>query len=888
MGLFKSVSQEISVKKQSSVISNPILYKNFVGDLSKADIIFLTDKPYSEKEVGMLVNVINSKKIDMNWSIVSSVMISPENLVSGVTDFYIRNRTHLESIIPENSKVISMGRAIYAITQSDDIREEDFIDYITNKNYFYSPDLKSYVFPIYEYFRWVGQDNFENRWVFRQVSSCKKFQNRKRRIKKHIYYDVDNTSQFFKDHQDSCLMAIDTETDSLNWRTNTIGYVSISFNSYEGYLLRWDNINIDEFSEFISNKKQIYTNGKFDCKTLITKGVKREHVHIDHDIWQMQHVWKEDNSHNSLKSGAWRHTHYGGYDRDLDRYKKLNKIKNYLDIPYHIMKPYATGDSIITFQVFEETKKLIEEMDRQFPMSNGWSTWRYYEEIVMGSVNMFLDVELQGLYINYTELKAMSKELDEEIKTIEDEVYASFGKEKDSFNIYSTDQLADVISELGWKIEEFGKNGKPLTNEACLTRWKKQGHKQAELLLKLREKTALMNTFVGREEDNSGYFQYLVKEGEHYKIYPTILPMVADSGRSKHRDPNTANIPAHGEGATFIRRMFCPPSEDYVFLSADAAGLQLRIAGILSKDPVLQDIFINQNGDMHSLTAAGVFGNIISYKKDGENIDVIKGSKEGYTNLGFEEFTTFRKFNDIVNDYRFKSKAVNFGAIFGAIAQTIKKQSIDPEWTIEACDEYIDLNNLKDQLNINEEYYRNKGYDSEDVNFHSKTLTVAEDVREKFFNTYKGLEKWIYITREEAKKNGFVRSIYGAFRRLPYLLHFGQDTDRSKYSNLLNICLNSPVQNIESVLMNRWLIHFNNWRKENNKKSYIFGAIHDAGEFMMHKNELQDNYIFLKEDFEQDYPEYDNIPLELEGNFSDYWGTYKQENWEFWDMGKAI
>ena len=142
-----------------------------------------------------------------------------------------------------------MGRAIYAITQSDDIREEDFIDYITNKNYFYSPDLKSYVFPIYEYFRWVGQDNFENRWVFRQISSCKKFQNRKRRIKKHIYYDVDNTSQFFKDHQDSCLMAIDTETDSLNWRTNTIGYVSISFNSYEGYLLRWDNIDIDEFSD---------------------------------------------------------------------------------------------------------------------------------------------------------------------------------------------------------------------------------------------------------------------------------------------------------------------------------------------------------------------------------------------------------------------------------------------------------------------------------------------------------------------------------------------------------------------------------------------------------------------------------------------------------------
>ncbi|MFW5800041.1 MAG: hypothetical protein ACOCV8_04410, partial [Spirochaetota bacterium] len=412
MSLFQSVSQEISVKKQSSVISNPVLYKNFKGDLSNADIIFLTDKPFSDKETQMLTNVIHSKKMNIKFSIVSSVMINPEKLVSGVVDFYKRNRTLLEDIIPENSKIISMGRAIYSITQSDDIRDDDFVDLITHKNYFYAPDLKSFVFPIYEYFRWVGQDNFENRWVTNQIISCIKFQPKKRRIKSHIYYDVDNVPKFFEDHKEPCLMAIDTETDSLNWRTNKIGYVSIAFNNYEGYLLKWEDIDVKEFSRFIANKKQIYTHGKFDCKTLIMKGVDREALHIDHDVWQIQHVWKENNSHNSLKSGSWRHTYYGGYDKPLHEYVTKNKIKNYLDIPYHIMKPYATADAIITFQVFEEVKKLIEQMDKQYPLSNGWSTWRYYEEVVMKSVNMFLDVELQGLYINYDELKSMSQELE--------------------------------------------------------------------------------------------------------------------------------------------------------------------------------------------------------------------------------------------------------------------------------------------------------------------------------------------------------------------------------------------------------------------------------------------------------------------------------------------
>lgn len=897
MDLFQSVPDTVSVKNQNSVISNPVTFKNFEGDLTKADFIILSDGPMKSRSLSLLKRFFNEQKMRKNWAVVSSVIVPPEKLKSNIVDFYISNRTDLENVIPKKSKILSLGRAIYAITQTDDLMDSDFVDFITDKTSFYSPDLFSQVFPIPDTFKWMNThdlrllDNFEANWVVTQIVNALEYEFPKTRDRKNIHYIVDDVDKFFEDHKEPCLMALDTETDSLDWYTNRIGCVTIAFNDYEGYYLRWKDIDVDKFSDFLSNKDLLLSHAKFDVKSLVHSGCRRDAFKIKYDVWNMQHVWKEDNSHNSLKSGAWRHGRNGGYDRELDRYKKKQKIKNYLDIPEPILIPYATDDPIETFRVYQETRKLIELMDSKYPLNNGWSLWRYFEEVVMGAVNTFLKVELDGFYVNYKELLEISEEVDKEIQEIEKDIYKAFNKDPKDFNIHSQEQLSALIESLGWEIEERGKQNQPLTHEGCLTKWKNQGHREAELLLKLREKTALMNTFIGREKDQNGFFQYLRKEGSVYKIYPSILPMLADSGRSKHKDPNTANIPAWGQGAETVRRMFCPPSEDFVFLSADASGLQLRIGALLSRDPVMRDIFINQGGEMHSRTAFDSMGSIYYINdSDPSNIELSKIKKENFRPLTLEDFLRYRKTSQELSKLRLKGgKNVGFGYLFGAQASTFKKE-IDKEWSKEDCDDFIiSLNLEKEQKELFDKNYEKlleKGIvkNKEEGVYWSKAMAISDYLRKKFFTTYQGLETWHKESRNFAKEHGFVRSIYGAFRRLPYLLYKGSDTDNKLYANLLNICLNSPVQNIESVQMNRMMTYVSELIEKNNLKSYFFAAVHDAIEMMVHKSEISFICKAIKDFFEEDRPEYEGIPFEMEGKINDYWGTYKTDNWELWDL----
>jgi DNA polymerase I-like protein with 3'-5' exonuclease and polymerase domains len=132
-----------------------------------------------------------------------------------------------------------------------------------------------------------------------------------------------------------------------------------------------------------------------------------------------------------------------------------------------------------------------------------------------------------------------------------------------------------------------------------------------------------------------------------------------------------------------------------------------------------------------------------------------------------------------------------------------------------------------------------------------------------------------------------VLSPYGTIRRLPYLLvqpsRDNRDINMGRYSNLLNICLNSPVQNMESIIMNRAFIKIGEWAEQSKEKLLLHGQIHDAQEYYTLIKDWIISAMKVHEISEQDYPEYDGIPLEVESNFSDYFDKN-----ELWDMGKKF
>ena len=89
------------------------------------------------------------------------------------------------------------------------------------------------------------------------------------------------------------------------------------------------------------------------------------------------------------------------------------------------------------------------------------------------------------------------------------------------------------------------------------------------------------------------------------RIHPHLKIAGADTGRFACGEPNLLNIP-RGEGDDLDYRSAFLAPEGYVFVNADYAAMEQRIAADLSEDPALLTLF-RSGGDNHSVTAALMF-----------------------------------------------------------------------------------------------------------------------------------------------------------------------------------------------------------------------------------------------------------------------------------------
>ena len=122
------------------------------------------------------------------------------------------------------------------------------------------------------------------------------------------------------------------------------------------------------------------------------------------------------------------------------------------------------------------------------------------------------------------------------------------------------------------------------------------------------------------------------------RIHANFLQLGADSGRMSCKFPNLQNLPRQQE----YRTPFCVQDPNWVFISADFSGQELRVLTELSKEPAF--ISALKNGkDLHKLVAS------ILYRKPE---------------------------NEISKDERDKAKSLNFGLVYGispyGLAKTLK------------------------------------------------------------------------------------------------------------------------------------------------------------------------------------------------------------------------
>ena len=238
------------------------------------------------------------------------------------------------------------------------------------------------------------------------------------------------------------------------------------------------------------------------------------------------------------------------------------------------------------WQVYDWQQEAFKELPRVAEIAHKFDFPLIY--------TLFL-VEHRGIKVDKSFLAGMSKELGDEHKKLEQEMYTAAGYE---FNIASPSQLSEVLFtklQLPTTGVKKGKTGYS-TDQKTLDKLKGQ-HPIIELIERTRELAKLKNTYVDTLP--------LVAD-KHDRIHTTFNQDVAATGRLSSTDPNLQNIPVRTDLGRRIREAFVP-EKGKVLVSADYSQFELRLAAVLADDKELINDF-NGDVDIHTKTAAQVYG----------------------------------------------------------------------------------------------------------------------------------------------------------------------------------------------------------------------------------------------------------------------------------------
>jgi DNA polymerase-1 len=210
-------------------------------------------------------------------------------------------------------------------------------------------------------------------------------------------------------------------------------------------------------------------------------------------------------------------------------------------------------------------------------------------------IPLLAKMELAGIKIDTNQLRVMSRELEDSISDIEQNIY---GYAEQEFNISSPSQLAEVLFEsMGLPRVGIKKGKTGLSTAASELNKLRTYHPIIDLISQYRELTKLKSTYVDTLPNNVGI------DG---RVHTNFNLTIAQTGRLSSTEPNLQNIPIRTEVGRKIRKAFVA-EDGYSFVSADYSQFELRLASVLSGDFDMIETF-NNGTDIHTRTAAEVYG----------------------------------------------------------------------------------------------------------------------------------------------------------------------------------------------------------------------------------------------------------------------------------------
>lgn len=389
------------------------------------------------------------------------------------------------------------------------------------------------------------------------------------------------------------------------------------------------------------------------------------------------------------------------------------------------------------------------------------------------------DMEYVGVSVDVEYLKELSEVMENSSHKLERKIYDIAGE---GFNLNSPRQVGEVLFDKLQIPNPKKRKNKKYSTSAEILEELAENYEIAELILQYRKYTKLKSTYTDA-------LPLLISPFDG-RIHTTFNQTITATGRLSSSNPNLQNIPVRTEEGNKIRNAFVPKDrENYLIMSADYSQIELRLLAHISGDKHLIEAF-RSGVDVHTLTASKVF------------------------DVPVEEVT---------KEMRYKSKAVNFGIIYGQSKYGLAK-ALDISWE------------------------------------------EAEDFINKYFKTYPSVKKYMSEIVKLAEKQGYVESIYGRKRHLESEL-FSSNIQLREFGK--RAAINHPMQGTAADLIKIAMIELNKKLKDNNLESKMILQVHDELVLEVKKSELEKVKSLVLESMELGQPF--EVPLLVDVSAGESW-----------------
>lgn len=433
--------------------------------------------------------------------------------------------------------------------------------------------------------------------------------------------DLDTLIQTIREKK---IFAFDTETTSLDPTRALLVGIAIAVDSTGGFYIpvghaqmldsKITQLDMDlvlaKLKPVLEDEsiKKIGQNLKYDVRVMTAQGIRMGGIYAD----TMVAAYAIDSSgRHNLDFLSQKYLNYKPLAYEDVTGKGASQI-SFAEVPIERATEYSAEDAWCAYQLWTILEGELKRRNAE----------KLYLDVDLPMVEVIADMEDAGIKVDYSFLKKLEVQFEEELKGIEKKVL-SFSQNKE-LNLGSPKQLAVFLFE-ELKLPPQAKTKTGYSTDASVLQVLAKMHEAPKLLLEYREISKLKSTYVLPLQE--------LKNPKDSRIRTSFHLTGTATGRLSSSDPNLQNIPIRTKRGQLIREAFVA-DQGCKLISADYSQIELRILAHLSGDENLIGSFM-KGEDVHRRTASEIF-----HKKP----DEISDEERGF------------------------AKAINFGLMYGKTA----------------------------------------------------------------------------------------------------------------------------------------------------------------------------------------------------------------------------